>query len=114
MNESDIVKELSRRTTLPEESAAAVLQALRDLIHEGSVNGLSLLNIPEPPECPPDDPGVVDRLITRAKKHPLGIEFLTSGFLATVAITLGAHAFTVEAARRRLEKEQQEKEEDPK
>ena len=119
MNESDIVRELSRRTSLPEEPTAAVLHAIQELIHEGTLDCATLLKLSEPPG-PPDDPAVVERLITRAKKHPLGLEFLVSGFLATVAITLGAHAFTVEAARHRLEKEQnekkdqEEKEEDPK
>ena len=105
MNESEIVTELSRRTAVLEETAASLLRALRDLIDEGLIDGPALLKILEPPAVP-DDPGVVERLIARAKKHPLGIEFLTSGLLATVAITLGAHAFTVEAARRRLQKEQ--------
>ena len=114
MNELDIVKELARRTSLPEKTTEAVFHALRDLIHEGSVDGPTLLSTPLPPSVRPDDPSVVDRLIARAKKHPLGTEFLVSGFLATVAITLGAHAFTVEAARRRLQKEQQQKEENPK
>ncbi len=59
---------------------------------------------------PPDDPGVVEQLIARAKKHPLGLEFLASGLLTAVAITLGAHAFTVEAARRRLAAETAESE----
>lgn len=110
MNQSDVVKELARRASLPEETAAAVLKAIRELIHEGALDGATLLSMPEPPEVPPDDPGVVDRLIARAKKHPLGLEFLASGLLATVAITLGAHAFTVEAARRRIRKEEQAKE----
>ena len=110
MNEADVVTELSRRTSLPEETAAAVLRAIRELIQEGELDGATLLSMPEPPEVPPDDPSAVERLIARAKKHPLGIEFLASGLLATVAITLGAHAFTVEAARRRIQKEEQAKE----
>jgi hypothetical protein len=114
MNESDIAKELSRRTSLPEKTALTMLHALKELIDEGVVDRASLLSAPEPPNVRPDDPGMVDRLITRAKKHPLGIEFLASGLLATVAITLGAHAFTVEAARRRIEKERKEKEENAK
>lgn len=109
MNEAEIVTELARRTALLDETAGAVLRAMRELINEGAIDGPSLLKILEPPAAP-DDPSVVDRLIARAKKHPLGLEFLTSGFLATVAITLGAHAFTVEAARRRLQKDQQAKE----
>jgi inosine-uridine nucleoside N-ribohydrolase len=114
MNESDIVKEVARRTSLPEDTAAAVLHAMRDLVDEGVVDATALSTALPPPDAKPDDPRVVDRLIARAKQHPLGIQFLVSGFLATVAITLGAHAFTVEAARRRLQKEQQPKEENPK
>lgn len=48
------------------------------------------------------DPHLVDDLIARAEKHPLGIDFLLHGYLGTVAISLDAHAFTVEAARARL------------
>ncbi len=48
------------------------------------------------------DPGLVDDLIARARKHPLGVEFLLHGYLGTVAISFDAHAFTVEAARARL------------
>ena len=112
MNESEIIKDLARRTSLPEETVAAVLHGMHDLIEEGAVDPASLLMITRPPAVPPDDPSLVDQLIARAKKHPLGLEFLASGLLATVAITLGAHAFTVEAARRRLE-EEEDKEETP-
>lgn len=109
MKESDLVRELSRRTAQPEEATEKLLEAVRDLIREGEVDERTLLASPEAPAVPPDDPSLVDRLIARAKKHPLGLEFLASGLLATVAITLGAHAFTVEAARRRLKKEQDAK-----
>jgi len=105
MNEVELVRELSRRTSLPEASAAAVLNAMHDLVDEGVMDPVSILVMPHPADVPPDDPSLVEQLITKAKKHPLGIEFLASGLLATVAITLGAHAFTVEAARRRLERE---------
>lgn len=114
MNERDIVKELARRTSVSEEAAEKVLHAMHDLVDEGAVNATAVPETLPPQNVHPDDPSVVDRLIARAKKHPLGIEFLVSGFLATVAITLGAHAFTVEAARRRLQKEQQQKEESTK
>jgi hypothetical protein len=125
MDDLELVRELSRRASIPEESAAAVLHAMHDLIEEGVVDRTILLGMPRPADVAPDEPGVVDQLIARAKKHPLGLEFLASGFLATVAITLGAHAFTVEAARRRLaageaspaeepqSEEDQSKEDDP-
>ncbi|HEX3110826.1 MAG TPA: hypothetical protein VHU41_17135 [Thermoanaerobaculia bacterium] len=51
---------------------------------------------------PYTEPHVVDDLIARARKHPLGIDFLLHGYLGTVAISFDAHAFTVEAARARL------------
>jgi hypothetical protein len=46
--------------------------------------------------------GEVGALIAAAGQHPLGVEFLLDGDLAAVAITFRTHAFTVEAARRRL------------
>jgi hypothetical protein len=112
MNEFEIVGELSRKTSLPEATTTAVLQAMRELLSEGVVDKRALLTTPLEAATDPEDPGLVDQLIARAKKHPLGIEFLASGFLASVAIGLGAHAFTVEAARRRLKREQESKEED--
>lgn len=48
------------------------------------------------------DSHLVDDLIARARKHPLGVDFLLHGYLGTVAISFDAHAFTVEAARARL------------
>ena len=44
----------------------------------------------------------VDDVIARAHEHPLGIDFLLHGQLGCVAVSLGAHAFTVEAARAKL------------
>ena len=51
------------------------------------------------------DPRVVDALIHRAKSHPLGTEFLSQGSLDSVSAAFQAHAFTVEAARERLQGE---------
>jgi hypothetical protein len=112
MNEFELVAELSRRTSLPEATTTAVLLAMRELLSEGVVDERTLLTTPPEMASNPEDPGLVDQLIARAKKHPLGIEFLVSGFLASVAIGLGAHAFTVEAARRRLKREQESKDGD--
>jgi hypothetical protein len=47
-------------------------------------------------------PADVDALIQAATQHALGLEFLRSGHLGTVAVTFQAHAFTVVAARERL------------
>lgn len=111
MKETELVRELARKTSLPEATTVAVLDAMRDLVKEGIVDERTVLTMPEPAVKDPEDPRLVDQLIERASKHPLGLEFLVSGFLASVAIGLGAHAFTVEAARRRLRKEQESKEE---
>ncbi len=51
---------------------------------------------------PEPRPGEVDVLIEAARRHPLGLEFLDEGELGCVAVTFGVHAFTVDAARRRL------------
>jgi len=47
----------------------------------------------------------VDRLIARAKAHPLGMRFLVDGHLGSVATMFETHAFTVDAARDRLARE---------
>ena len=44
----------------------------------------------------------IDALIARASADSLGIDFLLNGELGSVATWLGAHAFTVVAARERL------------
>lgn len=44
----------------------------------------------------------VDRLISLARRHPLGVEFLRQGALDAVAATFQTHAFVVDAARERL------------
>ena len=46
----------------------------------------------------------VENLISRAKSHELGIEFLTNGALGAVAATFEVHAFVVDAARDQLSK----------
>jgi hypothetical protein len=106
MNETELARELSRITSLPESTTTAVLDAMHELVREGILSERTLPTATEPLPVDPEDPSVVDQLIARAKRHPLGLEFLASGFLASVAIGLGAHAFTVEAARRRLKREQ--------
>lgn len=124
MNETEVVRELSRRTSLPETTAGAVFDAVRELAREGIIDQdilfagkpvetdaivkdptLPLVAAEHPPVASHSDPHLVEDLIARARKHPMGLEFLVSGFLASVAIALGAHAFTVEAARERLRKE---------
>lgn len=109
MNESEVLRELSRKTGLPESDAASLLRGLRECVRDGAVDVAALFEAPAAAAhaAPnPEDPRLVDDLIARARRHPLGIEFLLSGLLASVAIVLGVHAFTVEAARRRLRNEQ--------
>ncbi len=65
----------------------------------GSQHGIDRTGLPD--SYTPGD-REVEALILAATNHPLGTEFLIRGYLGTVAITFQVHAFTVEAARRRL------------
>jgi hypothetical protein len=56
-----------------------------------------------PPYLPSEEE--VDRLIDRARAHPLGVQFLVEGHLGSVATMFQTHAFTVDAARDRLARE---------
>ena len=56
-----------------------------------------------PPYVPSNEE--VDRLIERARAHPLGVRFLVEGHLGSVATMFRTHAFTVDAARDRLARE---------
>jgi hypothetical protein len=86
-----------------------VLRSLRELVRDGDVNPTTLLAPPTKVALPdPEDPRLVDDLIARARRHPLGLEFLAGGMLASVAILFGVHAFTVDAARKRLLSEPRE------
>jgi len=44
----------------------------------------------------------VDDLIERARHHELGLDFLRNGAQESVAAVFRVHAFTVDAARRKL------------
>ncbi len=112
MKRTELVNEISLRTGVEPAQARAVLDALLDLVREGSVSA-DILLFPTAATSEPlrtaganySDPLLVDDLIARARKHPLGIEFLRDGLLGSVAAAFGAHAFTVEAARQRLHDE---------
>ncbi len=45
------------------------------------------------------DPEEVERLIQRAREHPLGTDFLRDGALDAVSSVFGVHAFVVDSAR---------------
>lgn len=105
MKESEIIREVSRRTAVPEPSTEKVLHALRELVRDGAVDERGLLHDAGLPFANPRDPRLVDDLIARAQTDPHGLELLRCGHLGTVAITFGTHAFTVEAARARLRTE---------
>lgn len=121
MNETELIGELSRRAAVDGRSARAVVDALRDLVREGAVSDRLLDPVAahhaidgaahhsDRPFFPTEritDPRAVDDLITHARHHRLGVDFLLDGHLGSVAAEFGAHAFTVEAARQRLREQQ--------
>lgn len=104
MNERELVEELSLRANVPATAARAVLGSLLELLRERRLRGEDLESLALSAADPFDDRNV-ERLIDRARRHPLGVEFLLNGYLGSVAAEFGAHAFTVEAARERLVRE---------
>lgn len=44
----------------------------------------------------------VEKLIARAREHPLGLGYLKDGAADSVSATFGVHAFVVDSARDRL------------
>lgn len=116
MKEADLVGELSRRSGVPEPSVQLVLAALREAVGDGRVDELlrpdaggaapcfvaAVVNRVTGPGRGEAAPNEVDELITCARRHPLGLEFLKGGYLASVAAVFHADAFTVENARERL------------
>ncbi|MCG3191009.1 MAG: hypothetical protein L6R30_26540 [Thermoanaerobaculia bacterium] len=106
MNEEELIGEVIKRTGVPEEQARAVLKAVREISSSGdsaSAQGLSAANESRPAAAPPVRSA--DELISCARSHPLGLEFLRRGYLGSVAAEFGVNAFTVEEARVRLEKD---------
>jgi hypothetical protein len=121
MAESEMVNELARRAGVSRAEAEALLHALDEMSRDGGGQGHAApasatiatagfagmagrpfrtapvaagAYVPSGPE--------IDALIAAAEKHPLGLQFLLEGDLGAVAISFGAHAFTVDAARQRL------------
>lgn len=103
MADSKLIVDLAQRAGVSQADTKAVLDALRALAPER-------LPSPRPPIAGPSpaasrcgtDPDEIETLIARATTHPLGLDFLLDGDLSAVAIMFGAHAFTVDAARRQL------------
>ena len=44
----------------------------------------------------------IEQLLARARRHPLGLDYLQRGQLESVAATFSVHAFLVDAAREHL------------
>jgi hypothetical protein len=117
MDDSEVLQAFPE-TGLPETATDTVLRGLRELIRDSA----SILD-PSPVDNSPlrtfsraEDraPGsgrsaAGERPDARARRHPLGLAFLLGGMLASVAIMFGVHAFTVEAARKRLINEEVER-----
>lgn len=122
MDRPELLNELSLRTGVEPSASRAVFDALLDLVREGAISADVLLfptstnahalgvaaRTPRLPVANHADPLLVDDLIDRARKHRLGIDFLRDGLLGSVAAEFGAHAFTVEAARQRLQNERKD------
>lgn len=100
MTDFDPVEELAGRAGVSRAAAQAVLEALEAMAAERAA-GLCATPALAPLAFVPTS-GDVDALIETAAQHPLGLEFLLHGELGAVAVTFGAHAFTVDAARSRL------------
>lgn len=115
MPKDEWIDKLAGRAGVAPAEAKAVLDALSEMdrrrersgrplpieaVDPGSNDGWQL-PAKEPLRYQPTS-AEVGRLIEDAQRHPLGIEFLIEGELGSVAATFGVHAFTVDAARRRL------------
>lgn len=120
MNDTELIGELSRRASVDRDTARAILDAFRDVVRESGASENLFLRHESGAAIDIDrilprrsaaarfpaenvlDAAVVDALIARAETHRFGVDFLLHGHLPSVAAEFGAHAFTVEAARRLL------------
>lgn len=104
MVDPKLVDDLAQRAGVSKADAEAVLEALGILAPERLVELLQPRVHRPAPALAHYVIGALDveALITAARKHPLGIEFLLNGDLSSVAATFQAHAFTVDAAREHL------------
>ncbi len=116
MPKDEWIDKLAARAGVAPTEAQAVLDALSEMNRRRERSGRPLpieavdpgpsdgwrLSAPKEPLSYQPTSAEVGRLIEDARRHPLGIEFLIEGELGAVAVTFGVHAFTVDAARRRL------------
>ena len=109
MNHLSLVKDAAARTGLPEPEVEKVIAALADVVHHAHATPDELLHALLGASAPlhahpvdPRDAAVVAELVERAKAHPLGLDYLRTGHLGSVAVTFETHAFTVLAARELL------------
>ena len=105
MADPEFVNELARRAGVSRADTEAVLEALARFAPErlDTASPWSAADVDSPGAgTPPGGLGDAEALIATAGQHPLGLEFLLEGDLASVAIAFGSHVFTVEEARRRL------------
>ncbi len=115
MDDTELVKELAARAKMTPAAAKAVLDVLEEIAAEHAVSdgpgplsaldprrrGRTEIHSTDPLFYRPT-PSEVEALIEFARQHPLGIDFLLEGEPGCVAATFRTHAFTVDAARRRL------------
>lgn len=116
MPKDEWIDKLAARAGVAPAEAKAVLDALSEMdrrrersgrplpieaVNPGPNDGWQLPAPKKPLRFQPTS-AEVGRLIEDARRHPLGLEFLIEGELGSVAVTFGVHAFTVDAARRRL------------
>jgi hypothetical protein len=109
MHRTHLLPEVARRASVSVEDAEAVIDALTRLSEEGRLpqrpqpNGrFCAIPILAEREADPRDEEAVRSLIEQAQDHPLGVDYLRKGLLASVAATFQVHAFTILAARERL------------
>jgi predicted RNA polymerase sigma factor len=99
MGNSELVQELAERAGVSRAAAQAVLGALAAIASEWARSGRPLPGAAPLSFVP--SAADTDALVRKAKRHPLGLEFLLQGELGAVAATFRTHAFTVDAARQR-------------
>lgn len=114
MADDELIDEIACRARVSRDDAVAMLEVLAEVARKRLIEGkpFQITDLGSAGhDAPPGRAGKewhhdhtptheeVQALITRAQRHPLGMEFLMDGELGSVAITFQTHAFTVDAAR---------------